>query len=140
MFEFEGALPNNFKEERNMTALASEPKGKPDVVAGSDKIMWSEAFESDTFKKISRKRFRFVVPALLLFSGAFFALWIMQSSFSEVSSIRIYGWINMNFVATMAIFPFTWILGYVYVRYIYREVYPLEEELILKFKKGTKHE
>ncbi len=123
-----------------MTALASEPKGKPDVVVGSDNIMWSEAFDSDTFKMISRKRFGFVVPALLLFSAAFFALWIMQSVFPEVAKIRIYGWINLNLLFTMLIFPFTWILGYVYVRYIYREVYPLEEELISKFRKGTKHE
>jgi hypothetical protein len=64
----------------------------------------------------------------------------MQSSFPGVSRYRLFGYVNVNFAYTMAIFPFVWILGYVFVRYTRREVYPLEDALTHEFRKGLKHE
>jgi len=115
------------------------PAAKPDLdpaVAGR----WAEAYESETFKALSRKRFGFVIPALLAFTAIFLALWIMQSMFPAAARHRVYGYVNVNFIYTMAIFPIVWSLGFVFVRYIRREVYPLERELNRQFKGGREHE
>jgi uncharacterized membrane protein (DUF485 family) len=115
-----------------MSAPATKSTLQPD--------RWAEAYESDIFKRISRKRFGFVVPVLVLFSVVFFALWIMQSMFPAVSRHRVYGYVNVNFVCTMAIFPFVWILGFIFVRYIRKVVYPLERELNSRFERGRDDE
>lgn len=80
------------------------------------------------------------MPSLVVFSAVFFGLWVMQSSFPTLSRHRLFGYVNFNFAYTMAIFPFVWILGYVFVRYTRRELYPLEDELSREFRKGPKHE
>jgi len=119
-----------------MSAPVTKPTFRPDLREVPDR--WAEAYESEIFKRISRKRFGFVVPVLVLFSAVFFLLWIMQSMFPAISRYRVYGYVNVNFVGTMAIFPFVWILGFVFVRYIRREVYPLERELNSRFERGQK--
>src|ERR1035437_3116118 len=126
-----------------MTRPGAEPKLEPGLdssLAVDTPIRSSDAFDSDTFKLITKKRFGFVVPSLLLFSGVFLVLWIMQSSFPTVARYRLYGWVNFSFVYPMVFFPFVWILVYLFVRYTRREVYPLEELLNREFRKGPKHE
>jgi len=117
-----------------MSTPVTKPAFQPDVRVGPER--WAEAYESEVFKEISRKRFGFVVPVLVLFSAVFLVLWIMQSMFPAVSRYRVYGYVNVNFVYTMAIFPFVWILGFVFVRYIRKAVYPLERELNRQFERG----
>ncbi len=123
-----------------MTAPSAQPKLKPDLDKSLVTEKWEEAFESDTFKSIVKKRFGFIIPSLLVFSLVFFVLWVMQSSFPEIARYRVYGFINVNFVYTMAIFPVVWIMGYLFVRYIRLKVYPLEDELHRRFGKGSKYE
>jgi len=113
-----------------------DTKLKPDLRIVPDR--WAEAYQSEIFKKISRKRFGFVVPALVLFSAVFFLLWIMQSMFPAIARYRVYGYVNVNFIYTMAIFPFVWIVGFIFVLYIRRVVYPLERELNSRFERGPR--
>ncbi|HMK31700.1 MAG TPA: DUF485 domain-containing protein [Terriglobales bacterium] len=119
-----------------MSTAVSKPLLKPDLQLVPDR--WAEAYESETFKTISRKRFAFVILALLAFSAVFLVLWIVQSMFPALAGHRVYGYVNVNFVYTMAIFPFVWILGFAFVRYVRRKVYPLERELNRQFERGTK--
>ncbi|HXZ81660.1 MAG TPA: DUF485 domain-containing protein [Terriglobales bacterium] len=119
-----------------MSTAVPKLKPKPDLRVVPDK--WAEAYESATFKEISRKRFSFVIPALLSFSAVFLVLWIIQSMFPAVARYRVYGYVNVNFIYTMAIFPFVWILGFLFVRYIRSKVYPLERELNRQFERGPK--
>lgn len=122
-----------------MSAVGTKPTTHPDLArAVGDR--WAEAYRSETFKSLSRKRFGFVVPALLAFSAIFLVLWIIQSMFPAVARYRVYGYVNVNFICTMAIFPIVWILGFVFVRYIRREVYPLERELNRRYEGGDDHE
>ncbi len=110
--------------------------GKEPTSLVSSETKWDEAFESDLFKSIVRRRSGFVTSALIVFSAFFFVLWVMQSSFPAISAHRVYGWINVNFVYTMSIFPVVWVMGFVFVRYTRREVYPLEDELRRRFTRG----
>jgi len=119
-----------------MSTPGTKPTFQPDLRVDPDR--WAEAYDSEVFKRISRKRFGFVVPVLVLFSVVFFLLWIMQSMFPAVSRYQVYGYVNVNFVYTMAIFPFVWILGFLFVRYIRKVVYPLERELNGRFERGQR--
>ncbi len=127
------------KPDLDSPAPAVLPKPKPDLDARTASV-WAEAYESEVFKQILKKRARFFVPALAFFSALFLVLWVIQASFPAVARYRVYGFINVNFVYTMAIFPIVWIMGYLFVRYIRREVYPLEDELHRRFGKGSKYE
>ena len=120
-----------------MSALGAKPIPIPDLeLVYTDR--WAEAYQSELFKRISRKRFGFVIPALLGFSCMFLVFWVLQSMFPAVAAHRVYGYINVNFIYTMAIFPVVWILGLVFVRYTRRNVYPLEDQLIQRFGRGAK--
>jgi len=110
----------------------------PEAIPKPETTKWEEAFHSPVYQDISRKRTRFVVPALLAFSAMFFVFWIIQSMFPNVARYRVYGYVNVNFVYTMLIFPVVWVLGLCFVRYTRRNVYPLEEELVRKFGKGAR--
>jgi hypothetical protein len=60
----------------------------------------------------------------------------MQSMFPAVARYRVYGYVNVNFIYTMAIFPFVWIVGFIFVLYIRKVVYPLERELNSRFQEA----
>ena len=120
-----------------MSALGAKPALTPDLeVVYADR--WAEAYQSELFKRTTRMRFSFVIPAILVFSAVFGVLWVIQSMFPAVAAYRVYGYVNVNFVYTMAIFPFVWILGVVFVRYTRKNVYPLEDELHRRFGGGPK--
>jgi len=120
-----------------MGAPGVKPAVTPDLkLVHSDR--WADAYESELFRRMSDKRFRFVIPALLVFSFVFLVLWIIQSMFPALAAYRVYGYINVNFIYTMAIFPFVWVLGLAFVRYTRKEVYPLEDELNRRFERKPK--
>ena len=120
-------------------APALQPKPKPELDATAP-TLWAEAYQTEVFKQILKKRAAFFVPALIFFSVLFLALWVMQASLPSIARYQVYGFINVNFLYTMAIFPIVWIMGFLFVQYIRREVYPLEDELNRRFGKGRKHE
>jgi len=125
----------------DLDAVAPAPRPKPKAGVDTDTAnVWTEAYNCEIFKKILKKRAAFFVPALCFSAALFLVLWVMQASFPAVARYRVYGFINVNFVYTMAIFPVIWIIGYLFVRYIRREVYPLEDELHRRFGKGSKYE
>ena len=120
-----------------MSALGAKPVFTPDLeVVHTDR--WADAYHSELFRSITRKRFGFVIPALLAFSCVFLVLWVIQSMFPAVAAHRVYGYVNVNFIYTMAIFPVVWILGFVFVRYTRKNVYPLEDELNRRFERRAK--
>jgi uncharacterized membrane protein (DUF485 family) len=121
-----------------MSALGAKPLITPPDLELVETDRWSDAYHSELFKKISRKRFGFVVPALIAFSCMFLVLWVIQGMYPAIAAHPVYGYININFVYTMAIFPVVWILGFIFVRYTRKNVYPLEDELIRRFERGTK--
>jgi hypothetical protein len=101
--------------------------------------VWHAAYNSDVFKLIIRRRYGFIIPTVIVFSLAFFVLFIIQSNYPDLVRYRLYGWINFNFVYTMLLFPVIWLGGLWFVLYIRKNVYPLEEELIAKYG-GEKEE
>lgn len=116
-----------------------QPKLTPAIATPAEPAtQWTEAYASDLYRSIARKRSGFVVPVLLLFSAVFLVLWVIQSSIPSLARYRVDGFINVNFVYTMLIFPVVWVLGLLFVRYTRREIYPLEDELHRRFGPGAK--
>jgi uncharacterized membrane protein (DUF485 family) len=97
---------------------------------------WEKAYESDLYKKVVRKRFGFVVPAIITFCLLFFILFTVQHFFKDLANAMVIGNMNFNFLYTMLLFPVLWLIGLIFLRYVRKNVYPLEDEIIEKF--GTK--
>ncbi len=102
----------------------------------SGKGYWDKAFASDLYKEIVHKRFSVVIPLLVGFSVLFFILFTIQQFFKGLADTMVIGNINFNFIFSMLIFPIVWLAGLLFLRYIRKNVYPLEEELIKQFSKG----
>jgi uncharacterized membrane protein (DUF485 family) len=104
----------------------------------TEKGSWDKAYESDLYKKVVRKRFGFVIPAIIVFCLLFFILFTVQQFCKDLANTMIFGNINFNFLYTMLLFPVLWLTGLIFLRYIRKNVYPLEEEIISTFgkKKG----
>jgi uncharacterized membrane protein (DUF485 family) len=104
----------------------------------TEKGSWDKAYKSDLYKKVVRKRFGFVIPAIITFCVLFFILFTVQQFFKDLANTMVIGNINFNFLYTMLLFPVLWLIGLTFLRYVRKNVYPLEEEIINKFgkKKG----
>jgi len=102
----------------------------------SGKGYWDKAFASNLYKEIVHKRFGVVIPLLVGFSVLFFILFTVQQFFKGLADAMVIGNINFNFIFSMLIFPIVWLTGLLFLRYIRKNVYPLEEEIIKQFSKG----
>ena len=116
--------------------METKDHGSWDKAFETGKGNWEKAYESDLYKKAVRKRFGFVIPALITFCLLFFVLFTIQQFFKDLSSTMVMGNINFNFLYSMLLFPVVWLTGLIFLRYVRKNVYPLEDEIIKKF--GTK--
>ena len=96
---------------------------------------WEEAYASDAFKEVIRRRYSFVIPAIVIFCVLFFILFTIQQFFVEFASSMVSGNINVNFLYTMLLFPILWLAGVLFLRYVRKHVYPMENEIINTFSK-----
>ena len=112
--------------------------GSWDKAFETGKGNWDKAYESDIYKKAVRKRFGFVVPAIIGFCLLFFILFTVQQFLRDLANTMLIGNINFNFLYSMLLFPVLWLTGLIFLRYVRKNVYPLEDEIIEKFgkKKG----
>jgi uncharacterized membrane protein (DUF485 family) len=96
---------------------------------------WQQAYESDIYKEVVKRRFRFVIPVIVFFSVVFFILFTIQHYFKSFASTPVFSNINVNFLYSMLLFPVLWIIGLLFLRYVRKYVYPLETEIINTFSK-----
>jgi len=96
-------------------------------------IDWEQAYASDTFKALKKKRFSFVIPVISIFTVVFFTLFTIQSYYRSLASTRVFGYINVAFLYTMLLFPIILIVGFWFTRYMSKNVTPLEEEIIKRY-------
>lgn len=136
-------MSTSVMEPQPKQELEREPPVRPSTIPANMKPetdVWTDAYRSDVFKLALKKRAGFFIPALGFATLLFLGLWVIQASFPAIARYRLYGFINVNFVYTMAIFPLIWTVGILFVRYVRREVYPLEDELHRRFGKRSAHE
>lgn len=115
--------------------MGQEPHGAWDKDHETGKGHWEEAYDSDLFKEVVKRRYRFVVPGIILFCLLFFLLFTLQQFCGELASSMVFSNINVNFLYTMILFPALWIIGLWFLRYVRKHVYPLETEIINTFSK-----
>jgi len=96
---------------------------------------WDEAYNSELYKRVVRKRFAFVIPGIVAFCLFFFILFTIQQFYKPLANTMVSGNLNFNFVYTMLLFPVLWLIGLIFLRYVRKNVYPLEKEVIETFGK-----
>jgi uncharacterized membrane protein (DUF485 family) len=126
-----------FKEVKKMEKNGKKQPnhGHWDKEFETGKGYWDKAFASNLYKEIVRKRFGVVIPLLVGFSVLFFVLFTVQQFFKGLADALVIGNINFNFIFSMLIFPIVWLMGLLFLRYIRKNVYPLEDEIIKQFSR-----
>ncbi len=96
-------------------------------------IDWNAAYHSEAFKKAKGNRMRYVIPMLGLFTAMFLTLFTLQSYLKDIAQIPVVGYVDLGFCLVMALFPFTGLLGILFVKYTQKYVYPYEEAVVHEF-------
>ena len=99
----------------------------------NNNIDWLSAFNSYEFKKAKNNRVHFVIPILTFFTVLFMGLFSIQSIFSSIGNLKIYGPVDFGFLFVMSLFPLTGILGLWFTRYTKSHVYPYEDSVVRLF-------
>ncbi len=97
------------------------------------KINWQEAYDSPEFQKIKKKRLVFIIPAVILVFFLFFILFWVQSFNPALATKAVAGDANFAFVYSMLIFPIVWISGMLYILYVRKTIYPIEDKIQEKY-------
>ena len=94
-----------------------------------NKINWGEIYTSDLLRRLKQKRMAFVVPAVVFTAFIFANLWTIQNYVPGLSNLQVFGWVNLQFIYTMLLFPVLWLAGFAYTRYASRVLEPLEQAI-----------
>ena len=117
-------LPN--KRERQPRP---HEEGETVLPSYREKIDWGEVYRSDLLIRLKQKRMRFVVPAVVLVTLAFAALWTIQNYVPELANAQVIGYVNVAFLFTMLLFPLIWCAGLAYTRYATKVLEPIEQDI-----------
>lgn len=98
---------------------------------------YAEIHESAEFQEL-RKRFRrFVFPATVAFM-AWYLLYVLMSSFAhDFMSIEVFGNINVAVIFGLLQFATTFLIAWLYGRYMRKRVDPLARELEQRYNDAT---
>jgi len=99
-------------------------------------VDWDKAYNSEIFKKIVKKRYGFVIPALLIY----IALFLIQFAIGlKKDQTLVLGNLNTFYLYTLILYPVLWGAAYWFTKYSNKHIYPLEDELVKEFGKVEKH-
>ncbi len=91
---------------------------------------WQEAYESETFKELQRRRTRFIVPCAVGIGVVVSLLFAIQSWFPGIGLATPFGgYLNVDLIYSLLLMPLTLVAGFVYVKYSEKRLTPLEDEL-----------
>lgn len=99
---------------------------------------WEGAYASEIFKKAKGNRLRFVIPLLGVFTALFVGLFTLQSYWKDIGQIPVAGYVDVGFVAVMALFPLTGVFGVIFMKYTEKYVYPYEDAMLRTYAGARK--
>jgi uncharacterized membrane protein (DUF485 family) len=89
---------------------------QPEPVAGEDGVHWEGLEQTDEFRELVRRRFRFVLPATIFFLVYYFLLPLGNGLAPDFMKTRVFGQVNIAYLFALSEFVMAWVLAFLYIR------------------------
>jgi uncharacterized membrane protein (DUF485 family) len=84
--------------------------------AAGEEIHWEGLEQTDEFRELVRRRFRFVLPATIFFLVYYFLLPLGNGLAPDLMKTRVVGQVNIAYLFALSEFVMAWILAFLYIR------------------------
>lgn len=99
--------------------------------------LYKELHETPEFAELKRKFIRFVLPATIVFM-AWYLLYVVLSNWAhDFMSAQVVGHVNVALIFGLLQFVSTFLIAWMYGRYMNREVDPVASKLLDRYHGAT---
>ncbi|NWJ47764.1 MAG: DUF485 domain-containing protein [Chloroflexi bacterium] len=97
--------------------------------------MYEEIEQGEDFKKLTRARRNFIIPAMIIFIVYYFGMLVLINYFPSLMETDVIGSINLAYVMALSQFILAWAIAFAYLR-VSTNVF---DKLITKIIASVKH-
>jgi uncharacterized membrane protein (DUF485 family) len=84
--------------------------------AAGEEIHWEGLEQTEEFRELVRRRFRFVLPATIFFLVYYFLLPLGNGLAPDLMKTRVVGQVNIAYLFALSEFVMAWVLAFLYIR------------------------
>jgi len=84
--------------------------------AAGEEVHWEGLEQTDEFRELVRRRFRFVLPATIFFLVYYFLLPLGNGLAPDLMKTKVFGEVNIAYLFALSEFVMAWVLAYLYIR------------------------
>jgi uncharacterized membrane protein (DUF485 family) len=95
---------------------APRPELARSGAALGEEVHWEGLEQTDEFRELVRRRFRFVLPATIFFLVYYFLLPLGNGLAPNLMKTRVFGQVNIAYLFALSEFVMAWVLAYLYIR------------------------
>ena len=95
---------------------APHTEGVRPAPAAGEEVHWEGLEQTDEFRELVRRRFRFVLPATIFFLVYYFLLPLGNGLAPDLMKTKVIGEINIAYLFALSEFVMAWVLAYLYIR------------------------
>jgi uncharacterized membrane protein (DUF485 family) len=81
-----------------------------------EEVHWEGLEQTEEFRELVRRRFRFVLPATIFFLVYYFLLPLGNGLAPDLMKTRVVGEVNIAYLFALSEFVMAWVLAYLYIR------------------------
>jgi len=101
-------------------SLPAQPAPHTEVVraepAAGEEVHWEGLEQTEEFRELVRRRFRFVLPATIFFLVYYFLLPLGNGLAPDLMKTRVVGQVNIAYLFALSEFVMAWVLAFLYIR------------------------
>ena len=84
--------------------------------AAGDEVHWEGLEQTEEFRELVRRRFRFVLPATIFFLVYYFLLPLGNGLAPDLMKTKVVGQVNIAYLFALSEFVMAWVLAFLYIR------------------------
>lgn len=84
--------------------------------ATGEEVHWEGLEQTEEFRELVRRRFRFVLPATIFFLAYYFLLPLGNGLAPDLMKTRVVGQVNIAYLFALSEFVMAWVLAALYIR------------------------
>jgi len=82
----------------------------------AEEVHWEGLEQTEEFRELVRRRFRFVLPATIFFLVYYFLLPLGNGLAPNLMKTKVFGEVNIAYLFALSEFVMAWVLAYLYIR------------------------